>query len=296
VGNFDGVHLGHQALVSAAVAAARRIGGAAAALTFEPHPSRVLSPDRAPSCLMTLAQKAEALERAGAERLFVLPFDLELAHRSPREFAEGVLVEGVGAKEVIVGRHFRFGRGRSGDLEGLEALGSALGFAVRGIEPVLHEGLPISSTRIREALARGGVAASAEMLGRPYAVLGKVIEGARRGRELGIPTANLAPESELVPARGVYAGAVRDAEGGAPLAMAVVNVGHRPTFEASGGMVVEAHLLDFEGDLYGRRLQVDFEHHLREEQRFDGVEALRRQILEDIARARALGTAGGGRA
>ena len=272
------------------------MGGVVSALTFDPHPSRVLSPDRAPSCLMSLEQKAEALASAGAERLFVLRFDLDLAHESPEEFARGVLREMLGAREVIVGRHFRFGHDRSGDLPRLEALGAELGFEVRGIEPVLHEGLPISSTRIREALARGGVEAARSMLGRPYAVEGRVVAGARRGREIGVPTANVQPASELLPARGVYAGAVSEAGRPERLGAAVVNVGHRPTFEAGETTVVEAHLLDFEGDLYGRRLRVEFHHHLREEQRFEDAGALRRQILKDVEQARGLeglGTARG---
>jgi len=298
IGNFDGVHLGHQALVSAAVLAAKRAGSVASALTFDPHPSRVLSPDRAPSCLMSLEQKADALAAAGAERLFVLRFDLGLAHESPEEFARGVLAGMLGAREVIVGRHFRFGRDRVGDLDRLETLGRSLGFGVQGIAPVLHEGLPISSTRIREALARGGVEAARSMLGRPYAIEGRVVRGARRGREIGVPTANLEPACELLPARGVYAGAVGEAGGPARLATAVVNVGHRPTFEAAGATVVEAHLLDFEGDLYGRSLRVELHRHLREEMRFESVEALRQQILRDVEQARSLvgsGTAGGRR-
>jgi riboflavin kinase/FMN adenylyltransferase len=274
--------------VSASVEAARHVGGIASALTFDPHPSRVLSPDRAPSCLMGLGQKAEALERAGAERLFVLRFDLELAHESPEQFAKAVLRDMLGARDVIVGRHFRFGRDRSGDLERLEVLGAQLGFGVRGIESVLHEGLPISSSRIREALARGAVEAARSMLGRPYAIEGRVVTGARRGRVLGIPTANVSPDSELLPARGVYAGAVGEVGRPGTLAAAVVNVGHRPTFEAGEATVVEAHLLDFEGDLYGRSLRVEFHRHLREEQRFEGIEALRRQILRDVEQARAL--------
>jgi riboflavin kinase/FMN adenylyltransferase len=297
VGNFDGVHLGHQALVSAAVEAARRVGGLASALTFEPHPSRILSPGRAPSCLMSLEQKAGALASAGAERLFVLRFDLGLAHQSPEQFAEVVLGGMLRAREVIVGRHFRFGRDRAGNLERLEVLGHRLGFGVRGIAAVLDEGLPISSTRIREALSRGGVEAARSMLGRPYAIEGKVVTGARRGREIGIPTANVEPVSELLPARGVYAGVVGEVGQPAALAHAVVNVGHRPTFEAGEATVVEAHLLDFEADLYGRSLWVEFHRHLREEQRFESAEALRRQILQDVVQARAQagsGTAGGG--
>ena len=286
VGNFDGVHRGHQALVAEAVAEARARGGTAAALTFDPHPSRVLSPDRAPSSLMTLDQKAEALALLGIDRLAVLPFTFELSRESAADFARTVLKEAMGARVVVVGEGFRFGRGREGDLALLTGLGRSLGFTVRGTKPVVHEGAPISSTRIREALARGAVKAAREMLGRSFFVDGAVVRGEGRGRTLGLPTANLAVVNETLPARGVYACWCRVLAGAEDTAhAAVLNIGHRPTF-GGGGLSIEAHLLDFEGDLYGRTLRVEFAERLREERPFPGAEALVRQVQEDVARAR----------
>jgi riboflavin kinase/FMN adenylyltransferase len=285
VGNFDGVHRGHRSLVERAVREARERGGTAVALTFDPHPSRVLSPDRAPSTLMTLDQRGEALAALGIDCLAVLPFTFELSRESAAEFAGKVLRQAMGARVVVVGENFRFGRGREGDLAALAHLGRSLGFEVVGTPPVIHEGAPISSTRIREALARGAVSAAREMLGRRFFVDGTVVRGLGRGREIGLPTANLAVVNETLPARGVYAcWCHQRPEGGARHA-AVINVGHRPTFGA-GALSVEAHLLDFEGDLYGRALRVEFHERLREERAFPGPDALVRQVQDDIGRAR----------
>ena len=286
VGNFDGVHRGHQSLVAEAVRQARERGGTAVALTFDPHPSRVLSPDRAPSTLMTLDQREEALFALGIDRLAVLPFTFELSRESAADFARKVLREAVGARVVVVGEGFRFGRGRAGDLAALRRLGRSLGFAVVGTRPVIHEGAPISSTRIREALARGAVVPARQMLGRSFFVDGTVVRGAGRGRTIGLPTVNLAVVNETLPARGVYAGWCRERPGaGATRRPAVVNIGHRPTFDA-GALSVEAHLLDFDGDLYGRGLRLEFAERIREERTFDGADALLRQVREDIGRAR----------
>lgn len=286
VGNFDGVHRGHQSLVAAAVRRARERGGTAVALTFDPHPSRVLSPDRAPSTLMTLDQKAEVLARLGIDRLAVLPFTFELSRLSPADFARMVLREAVGARVVVVGANFRFGRGREGDLALLSRLGRSLGFAVHGTKPVIHEGSPISSTRIREALARGAVGPARQMLGRRYFMDGSVVRGAGRGRAAGVPTANLDVVNETLPGGGVYACWCRlRGEADPPARPAVLNIGHRPTF-GGGALTVEAHILDFDGDLYGRGLRVEFEERLREERAFPGPEALVRQVRDDIARAR----------
>jgi riboflavin kinase / FMN adenylyltransferase len=286
VGNFDGVHLGHQSLAAETVRQARARLGTAVALTFDPHPSRVLSPDRAPSTLMTLDQREAALAALGIDRVAVLPFTFELSRESAADFARKVLRDAVGARVVVVGEGFRFGRGREGDLTGLTRLGRSLGFEVVGTAPVIHEGAPISSTRIREALARGSVSAARRMLGGRFFVDGTVVRGLGRGRTIGLPTANLAVVNETLPARGVYAGFCRELPAsGAPRRPAVVNIGHRPTFGA-GALSVEAHLLDFEGDLYGRALRVEFEERLREERAFDGPAALVRQVQDDIGRAR----------
>jgi riboflavin kinase/FMN adenylyltransferase len=287
VGNFDGVHRGHQALVAEATRAARAQGGAAVALTFDPHPSHVLSPHRAPDALMTIGQKAEVLAPLGIDHLAVLPFTLALAEKSPAEFAREVLAGALGARSVVVGSSFRFGRHREGDRATLTRLGGEIGFAVTAVDPVMHEGTPISSTRIREALARGATDHAKDLLGRRFFIDGTVIEGKKRGRTIGFPTANLQPENETVPGGGVYAcwGRVLD-EPGSPLRPGVVNIGRRPTF-GGGETIIEAHLFDFAGDLYGRRLRLEFEDRLRDERAFPDIEALKAQIAADAALARA---------
>ena len=283
VGNFDGVHRGHQALVGEAVSAAREASGTAVVLTFDPHPSRVLSPERALTSLMTVEQKAEVLAGLGADRLAVLPFTREVSEKSPEAFAREVLAHALGARQVVVGTNFRFGRGREGDVAGLTALGGSLGFAVRAVEPVWHREGPISSSRVREALARGEVAPAREMLGRPFFVDGVVTRGEGRGRGLGIPTANLDVVNETLPRAGVYACRVGLPDGAEW--SAVANLGRRPTFGGEA-TTLEAHLLDFEGDLYGHRLRMAFLERLRDERRFPGPDALVAQIRADIAEAR----------
>jgi riboflavin kinase/FMN adenylyltransferase len=286
VGNFDGVHRGHQALVAVAVEDARAASGTAVVLTFDPHPSRVLSPDRAPSALTTLKQKAEILERLGVDKLAVLPFTRELAEESPEEFARKVLAGAASARLVVVGANFRFGHGRSGDVDTLVRLGAKLGFRVHAVPPLLHEGAPISSTRIREALFRGAVEAVPPLLGRRYFVDGRVVRGAGRGKPLGIATANLEVVNETLPARGVYASFCRIAGPGGRLRPSVVNLGRRPTF-GGGETTLEAHLLDFDQDLYGQSLRVEFVRRLRDERHFPDVPALLEQIRRDVAEARA---------
>jgi riboflavin kinase/FMN adenylyltransferase len=285
VGNFDGVHRGHQALVAAAIARARETGGAAVVLTFDPHPARVLRPEAAPSALTTLAQKEELASALGIDRVVALVFDAGLAALSPEAFAGEVLQNALGAHHVVVGESFRFGRARLGDARTLEALGGRHGFDVRVVAPVLHGGRPISSSRVREALVAGDVDEAAQLLGRPYALDGRVVRGDGRGRGLGIPTANLAAEEQLLPARGVYAGRCRTPDG--EWHLAVVNVGERPTFGGKG-LHVEAHLLDFAGELYGARLRLAFHARLRGEERFESAQALVERIQQDVRATRVL--------
>jgi len=236
---------------------------------------------------MTLQQKVEVLQELGLDCVAVLPFTSALAHRTAEEFARDVVQLALGARVVVVGANFRFGRHRSGDVALLGELGRKLGFVVKGLSPVLHEGTAVSSTRIREALARGEVENARGMLGRPFFVEGRVVQGDGRGRSLGIPTANLSPSNETLPRNGVYAGRCSLPEAGGPALAAVVNIGRKPTF---GGTetTLEAHLLDFEGDLYGQRLRVAFEGRLREERRFSTPEDLVAQIRRDTAHARRL--------
>jgi riboflavin kinase / FMN adenylyltransferase len=282
VGNFDGVHRGHQALVHEAVAGARAASGTSVVLTFDPHPSRVLSPDRAPASLMTLHQKAEVLAGLGVDRMAVLPFTRELSEQEPEAFARDVLAVCLGARLVVVGRNFRFGRGRGGDVPRLEILGRSLGFAVRAVDPVWHEGGPISSSRVREALARGAVASARDLLGRDFFVDGTVVRGDGRGRTIGVPTANLETPNEIRPRAGVYAGRVRTPDG--VTRPAAVNIGRRPTY-AQDTFTIEAHILGFDGDLYGASLRVAFVERLRDERKFPDTEALVAQIRADIAQA-----------
>jgi riboflavin kinase/FMN adenylyltransferase len=284
VGNFDGVHLGHQALAAAVVGRARARGGVAGALTFEPHPARVLRPERAPSALLTLDQKARLLAEAGVERLAVLPFDRSLAMLTPEEFARRVLQDALGARSVVVGENFRFGHGRAGDVGELRRLGAELGFEVASLPPVSLGGRPVSSTRIREALGHGEVRQAQALMGRPYFIEGEVVRGDARGRALGFPTANLEPRNELLPRDGVYAARCGLA-GEPPERPAVVNIGRRPTFDGRE-VRAEAHLLGFAGDLYGRELRLDFVDRLRDERRFDGPGPLVEQIRADVAQAR----------
>jgi riboflavin kinase/FMN adenylyltransferase len=284
VGNFDGVHRGHQALVASAVCAAAARGGTAVVLTFDPHPARVIAPGTAPPALMTLGQKAETLFRLGVGAIAVLPFTHDVAGGLPGDFAAGVLQRALGAEAVVVGTDFRFGRGRAGSVATLRGLGERLGFEVVEVAPVVVAGETVSSSRIRETLARGDARGAATLLGRPHCVEGRVVHGDGRGRTIGVPTANVQPENETLPGLGVYAAWCWP--GAAPAGVpAVVNVGRRPTF-GGGAVSVEAHLLEFHDDLYGRKLGVSFVSRLRGEQAFSGPEALVAQIRDDVRAAR----------
>jgi riboflavin kinase/FMN adenylyltransferase len=284
LGNFDGVHRGHQALVAETVGWARAAPADAVVLTFDPHPARILNPSQAKGALMTLGQKAEVIASLGVDRLAVLPFTEELARLSAEEFARLVLRGALGAVCVVVGQDFRFGRGRAGDVAALTELGQSLGFAVKGLPPVVDDGAPVSSSRIRDRLSEGDVAKAGDLLGRAFYVDGTVVRGDGRGRKLGFPTANLAVRNETLPLSGVYACRVRPGSGAAPW-RAVANLGRRPTF-GGGEPVLEAHLLDFDGDLYGAEVRVEFVARLRAERPFSGPVALLEQIRADAAEAR----------
>jgi riboflavin kinase/FMN adenylyltransferase len=293
VGNFDGLHLGHRSLLAAVVARGRELGRATALYTFDPHPRRVLFPDQPQPLLMTWDQLAAGVEALGIDFLVRERFTTAFAALSPDEFLRDVIAERLAPTEVFVGRDFHFGKGRAGSGEMLAARAPALGIRVVLLPQVRAGDADVSSTRIREALERGDVADARLCLGRPYTVRGRIVEGDRRGRTLGFPTANLAPENELVPANGVYATRLRlfDRETGERLEAAalggVTNVGTRPTF-AAGRVLVETHLLDFAGDLYGRRVELAFHARIREERRFSGPEQLARQIGDDAERARGI--------
>jgi riboflavin kinase/FMN adenylyltransferase len=282
IGNFDGVHVGHRRLLEAAVGRARARGGESVALTFDPHPARVLAPDLAPPLIAGAERKAELLEECGIDVYVVQPFDLRFAAREPEAFVREVLVGGLGAVDAVVGHDFTFGRDRAGNAATLVELGRAHGLAVEVVDPVRVDGLVVSSSKIREFVLEARLGAAALLLGRPFEVIGRVVAGVGRGRTLGIPTANVQPEGELLPPAGVYA-AWADVAGGRHAA--VVNIGLAPTFAERASPVVEAHVLGFEGDLYGTRIALRLKQQLRGEARFASPDALVRQIRLDIARA-----------
>lgn len=279
LGLFDGVHRGHQALLGAAVAGARRRGIPAVAVTFDPHPAVVVAPERRPRLLMTLDQRLTAFEAAGLDRAWVVPFSRALSELEPQAFLDD-LHRVLAPVELHVGRAFRFGRHRTGGLDTLEAWGARVGCAVTGHAFRAPDGGPLSSTRIREALDRGDADEARILLGHPFALTGIVVEGERRGRHLGFPTANLAWEQEQLPARGVYVTEVRGAHLG-HARLGLTNIGEKPTFDGLK-LTVETFLPDFQGDLYGGRLEVAFRHRLRGEQRFEGKDALCEQISRDV--------------
>lgn len=290
IGNFDGVHLGHRAILDTVVERAQAHGGQAVVYTFEPHPRKVLQPDRAPKLLTTLEQKLELIEAAGVDAVVVEPFSLDFARTPAETFIREYLHARVRPVEVYVGYDFHFGRDREGSMRLLTETGPMLGFAVTIIPEVTNDAGDVNSTRIREMLGMAEIKMANEMLGRAYTVRGSVAKGDQRGRTIGFPTANLDTENEVLPAPGVYAGRLRLLDEGEPAGgrslPAVTNVGTRPTFHDEGRVLAEAHLIDFEGDVYGRHVELSFEHHLRPEQRFPGVDALRAQIQADVVTAR----------
>jgi len=289
IGNFDGVHRGHRAVLQHVVDAARAAGLRSVAVTFDPHPLAVLYPDRAPQPLSTTEHKLELLAAAGIDAVLVMPFTHELAQWSPRRFVQEALVDALGAKEVVVGSDTRFGYRNAGDVDTLRELGAELGFTVQVVADLGRRGEERrwSSTWIRELIAAGDVAAATEVLGRPHRVTGTVVHGDHRGREMGYPTANLAPDAVgAVPADGVYAGWLVRTESGERLP-AAISVGTNPTFEGRRDRRVEAYVLDrVDLDLYGEVVAVEFVERLRPTVKFEGMDALMRQMADDVTRCR----------
>jgi riboflavin kinase / FMN adenylyltransferase len=294
LGNFDGVHEGHARLLSAARAAADRLGGDAVVYTFEPHPARVLAPELAPPLITTTDRKLELLSGAGIDVCVLEPFDRALAEITPEDFARQVLLEVLGARQVVVGYDFTYGHQRRGNVATLREFGARHGVTVEVIDPVTVDGLVVSSSKVRELVAEGDLARARLLLGRDFDVDGRVVRGAGRGRDLGFPTANLALEAELLPAPGIYATRVRvlDDPAGAWLEGAA-SLGTNPTFGEGAPLVLEVHLLDFGGDLYDRRLRVAFVERLRAEQRFESAGALVAEIRRDVERTREVLRRGG---
>ena len=283
IGNFDGIHLGHQAILKAAVRRAGETHDVATALTFDPSPRKVLRPESAPPRVATNTQRMEYFGALQLEAAVVLPFTLELARLSPEEFVEQILVRGLHVRTVLVGENFRFGHKQAGDVNLLRELGARHGFEVEVIPPVAYEGEVVSSTVIRREIAAGNVTHAARLLGRPFVLTGEVVSGTGTGRRFTFPTLNLKPEQELLPARGVYITRTL-LEGETKSRRSVTNIGVRPTFNGSG-VSVETHLLDYSREVSAKRIEVQFWKRLREEKKFAGPEELRAQIARDIAAA-----------
>jgi len=283
IGAFDGVHLGHQHLVRQMVQEARQTKRLAGLITFHPHPSAVLSPYNPTRYLSTPGEKAALLEKLGLDILAILPFDQQMAQTSARDFTAR-LRRHLHMAELWVGADFALGRAREGNVEVLQVLGQELGFSVRVIEPLTWQGQVISSTRIRSLILKGKVRQAAQLLGRYPSLAGEVVRGSQRGHCLGFPTANLAVRKErVIPADGIYAVYVWLGE---ERHQGVANIGVRPSFEVGGERMVEVHILDFNEDIYGCDLVVEFVERLREERRYTDIEKLRAQVDQDIAHAR----------
>lgn len=286
VGTFDGVHRGHQAVLEEIRVRAGDTGRRAVLLTFHPHPLRIVRPEAAPRLLTTPVEKKEILAETGLDYAVFLRFTQELSQYSPRRFVKEILVGRLGVNELVIGYDHGFGRGRSGDVDTLRSIGRELGFAVDVVPPVDVGGEPVSSSRIRAAVAQGRLDLATEGLGRPYSLRGFVVRGDGRGRTLGFPTANLSTGSsdKLLPPAGIYAvrGVLR-----AGVFSGALHLGPRPTFEGSPPSI-ELHLIDFSGEIYGEDVRVDFLEYLRPVHAFESIEALKRQMGADVERARAV--------
>ncbi len=283
LGTFDGVHRGHRHVIASAVERAREHGERATVVTFDPHPLRVLMPDDPPELLTTTDAKAAIVAGLGVDELLAIPFTTEFSKRSAEDFTAEVLVRALGARHLSVGANFRFGHGARGDVDVLRAQPQ---FETVVVPLVEYRGATVSSSRIRQLVAEGDMAGAAELLEAPYRLEGEVVPGAARGRELGMPTVNLRqPPDVVIPATGIYAALAHGTEIGHDVP-AAVSIGVRPTFEDHGDLRIEAHLIGFEGDLYGRSVRLDFLERLRDEVKFDSAEELQRQMRDDVAQTR----------
>jgi riboflavin kinase/FMN adenylyltransferase len=281
LGNFDGIHLGHQALIGGAVTEAKKLTIPSVVLTFEPHPLKVLAPERAPQMLLAHKDKIQLLQALGVDMVVIQSFDLSFARLSADEFVRGILVNRLNAKKIWVGRDLRFGQGRKGSVADLERWGRELGFSVATVDAIMVNGERVSSSRIRQLVTDGQVDAVKPMLGRYHFVSGRVVAGHRRGRELGFPTANISTRTEVLPLDGIYATLLRL---GARCLLSVSSVGVNPTF-GDGPRTVESHILNFTDDIYGEAVQLSFVRRIRSEMKFASVDALVTQIRQDVSRA-----------
>ena len=292
IGVFDGVHVGHQALIRRALSDAAAVGGTALVVTFDPHPARILRPERAPRLLTSTQHKIALIEREGISNLLIVPFTPEFAAMEPEEFVTALQAGCRPLREICVGHAWCFGKRRRGNLELLKEMGDRLGFHEVGIPAVEIDGKIVSSTRIRAAVEAGELETVARLLGRDYSIYGTVRHGDRLGRTLGFPTANLSAHNEQFPPNGVYAVEAAlsgGSDGSGRFLPGVVNIGVRPTVKAAGGeRLLELHIFDFNEDIYGCDVEVSFRQFLRPEQKFDGLDALKAQIAMDVEAARAV--------
>ena len=284
LGNFDGVHRGHQALLRSAVDDSRRLETPCVVLTFEPHPLKVLAPVRAPKLILSHKDKMELLQSFGVDIVVIQKFDASFASLSARDFVDRVLVDQLKIKKIWVGQDLRFGQGRKGTVDDLVRWGAESGFTVGVVEPVLLNGVRVSSSRVRQLIDEGRVDEAAPMLGRFHFISGRVVTGRRRGRELGFPTANISSRTEVLPLDGIYATLFQH---GAKKFPSASNIGNNPTFGA-GPRTVESFLLDFNDDLYSEPVKLFFVKRIRAEKRFASVDELVAQMNQDVARARAI--------
>jgi riboflavin kinase/FMN adenylyltransferase len=284
IGNFDGVHLGHRAVLDALTARARAAGLPSLVITFEPQPLEFFRPDQAPARLTRLREKLEAIDSCGVDRVLLIRFDTRFANVDAQDFVRQTLVEKLAIRHLYVGDDFRFGKKRAGDFGLLRAMGGEHGFGVESLATVAEQGCRVSSTRIREALQQGDLAHAERCLGRRYRICGRVAHGHKRGRTIGFPTMNVALLRRSTPLRGVFAVQVLGlADEPMP---GVANIGNRPTLKGDDRFLLEIHLFDFAGEVYGRHVEVDFVEHIREERKFESFDALREQIGRDAERAR----------
>ena len=284
IGNFDGVHLGHQAMLERLTKAARSLGMPSCVMTFEPHPREFFAPDQAPTRLTSLREKLELLALAGVERVQICRFNFDFARTTAEDFIARVLQRGLAARWILVGDDFRFGARRAGDLAMLKAAQTRCGFEVQALSSVTIDGVRVSSTAVRAALAAGDVRGAQRLLGRSYSISGRVVAGDGFGRKLGCPTANVLMKHNRPPVAGIFAVEV-DGIGG-HLRPGVASLGVRPTVRHDGRPVLEVHLLDFERDIYGAHIRVDFLGKFRDEEKYADVETLKRQIAIDVENAR----------
>lgn len=282
LGNFDGVHVGHQAILRSAIALAHAEHGAAFALTFDPLPSKVLMPERAPRLILTPEDKHELLRQSGLDAVLVLNFTLELSRLSPRAFLREYLRSRIGAQAVVVGHNVSFGHNRAGNAAVMQELGREFGLKTEIVGPVMVDGIEVSSTELRKVIAAGEMTVAATLLGRPHFLSGPVVHGRERGRTIGFPTANIQSRTECLPPDGVYATRVVLADG---RHASITNIGMRPTF-AEPERTIEAHIFDFDRDIYGHNIKLEVIARIRPERKFESAQALAAQIASDLKRAK----------